>query len=174
MGLCCRFIAVRLKRDYAHKDLAKTPPSTAVKLVLFLSRTLTPAEKGKFITKIFFSYMIYAVSKLEAWTEATKNPVVFYTDYIASIYPTTPLRTASPGRGSLRLIRGAQYLQQFNVNVFHRAGLTKRVADALSRLANLRSLSHPILTRAIHKRCILELAECYQVLYYLKRTLCFA
>ena len=35
------------------------------------------------------------------------------------------------------IMRGAQYLQQFRLKVFHRSGVSNLVADALSRLLTL-------------------------------------
>ncbi|KAJ5966220.1 hypothetical protein N7481_012934 [Penicillium waksmanii] len=101
---------------------------------IFLSRVLTPAEKNYYSTELEFSCMVWTVRKLRAWIEAAEAPPIFYTDHIALIYLATSLSTASPDRLNLRLVRGSQYLQQFHIRVYHRAGLTNKIADGLLRL----------------------------------------
>lgn len=102
-----------IKKAYAHGQLSRPPPSIAVEPILFLSRTLTPAEKNYFITELEFSAIVWAARKLKAWLEVAPEdkPPIFYTDHIASIYLATSLSTSSLDRLNLRLVRGSQYLQ---------------------------------------------------------------
>ena len=103
---------------------------------MFLSRLLTPAEKNYWATELEISCIVWAVRKLRHFIEAAPEGLdpVIYTDHIATIALATSLSTSAPERLNLRLVRGAQYLQQFRLKVCHRSGVSNRIADALSRL----------------------------------------
>jgi hypothetical protein len=60
---------------------------------------------------------------------------IAYTDHIATINLATSLSSSSPNRINLRLVRASQYLQQYRLLVYHKAGKLNYIADALSRLA---------------------------------------
>jgi hypothetical protein len=51
---------------------------------------------------------------------------IAYTDHIATINLATSLSSASPDRMNLRLVRASQYLQQFRLLVYHKAGKLHR------------------------------------------------
>ncbi|KAJ6015806.1 hypothetical protein N7540_010397 [Penicillium herquei] len=67
---------------------------------------------------------------------ADSLPTVIYTDHSSTVNIATSsnLRSASSENLNLRLIRASQYIQQFNLKVFHRPGKSNKIADALSRL----------------------------------------
>jgi hypothetical protein len=104
--------------------LKMTPPSTAVEPIMFLSRLLTPAEKQYWATELEVSCIVWVVRKIRHMIEAAPEDLtpVAYTDHIATINLATSLVSASPDRLNLRLVRASQYLQQFRLQVHHKAG----------------------------------------------------
>jgi hypothetical protein len=70
------------------------------------------------------------------------KPTVIYTDHsTVGIAKATILSSSAVDRVNLRLVRAYQYIQQFNLQLFHRPGKENRVADALSRLPTRRVAS---------------------------------
>jgi dUTPase len=126
-----------VKRDYNHTNLKAVPPSTAVEPIMFLSRLLTPAEKHYWSTELEVSCIVWVVRKIRHMIEAAPDDLtpVAYTDHIATINLATSLSSSSPDRMNLRLVRASQYLQQYRLLVYHKAGKLNCIADALSRLA---------------------------------------
>lgn len=63
-------------------------------------------------------------------------PAIVYTDHSATvnISVNTNLRSAATENQNLRLVRAAQFIQTFNLKVYHRSRATNKVTDALSRL----------------------------------------
>jgi hypothetical protein len=122
--------------EYIHSNVTKPPSRTAIQPVLFLSRCLTEAEKKYWPTELEIAGLVWAIRKLRQLVNATEIPTIFYTDHSASasIVRQSSLNTTSIEKLNLRLIRASQYIQQFNVRVFHRPGGTNTMADALSRL----------------------------------------
>lgn len=121
-----------VKRDYNHSNLKVTPPSTAVEPIMFLSHLLTPAEKHYRATEFEVSCIVWVVHGIRHMIEAAPENLtpVAYTDHIAMINLATSLSSTSPDRMNLRLVRASQYLQQFRLLVYHKAGKLNCVADA--------------------------------------------
>jgi hypothetical protein len=127
-----------LKDTYYHKDMSKPPSKTAVLPILFLSRTLTPAEQNYWPTELEVSGLVWVIKKVRHLIESSPldKPTVIYTDHSSSadLAKQTTLKTTSAEKLNLRLIRASQYMQQFRLRVIHRPGKTNSIADALSRL----------------------------------------
>jgi RNase H-like domain found in reverse transcriptase/Reverse transcriptase (RNA-dependent DNA polymerase)/Integrase zinc binding domain len=127
-----------IKDSYQHRDLTKPPPKTAILPIIFLSRTLSPAESKYWPTELEISGLVWVVRKIRHLVEAAplELPPIFYTDHSSSadLATQTSLKSVSVERLNLRLVRASQYLQQFRIKVYHRPGKTNAVADALSRL----------------------------------------
>jgi len=79
------------------------------------------------------------VKKTRHLVEANDYLTIIYTDHVAvrHIAHTTMLKTSSPERANMRLIRGSQYLSQFRLEVRYRPGRENVVEDALSRLKRI-------------------------------------
>jgi hypothetical protein len=60
---------------------------------------------------------------------------VAYTNHITTINLATSLSSSSPDQMNLRLVRTSQYLQQYRLHVYHKAGKLNYVPDALSLLS---------------------------------------
>ena len=95
-------------------------------------------------------------------------PCVVYTDHSSSvnIATSTSLKSASSDNQNLRLIRASQFIQQFNIRVFHRPGKSNLIADALSRLPSSKptpanylrhSFEHLIEQKSTGDKCLMPL-----------------
>ena len=74
--------------------------------------------------------------------ESAKYPTIVYTDHaaIVSIARQTNLTTTtSTNKFNLQLIRTSRYLQQFNLNVYHKPEKMYIVSNALSRLVSCKN-----------------------------------
>jgi hypothetical protein len=76
------------------------------------------------------------VRKARHIIESSKFITIVFTDHVAvkHIAYATTLKSASPERSNMRLIRAGQYLSQFKLDVRYRPGKDNIPADALSRL----------------------------------------
>jgi hypothetical protein len=106
------------------------------RVVMFLSKELTSAETLYWPTELETSALVFAVKKTRHLVEANDFPTIVYTDHVAvkHIAHSTSLKTSSPERANMRLIRGSQYLSQFRLDVRYVPGKDNVVADALSRI----------------------------------------
>jgi len=106
------------------------------RVLMFLSKELTPAKGSYWPTELETSALVFAVKKTRHLVEANDYPTIIYTDHVAvrHIAHSTTLKTSSPERANMRLIRGSQYLSQFRLDVRYTPGKNNIVADALSRL----------------------------------------
>jgi hypothetical protein len=106
------------------------------RVIMFLSKELTAAETTYWPTELETSALVFAVKKTRHLVEANDYPTIIYTDHVAvrHVAHSTTLKTASPERANMRLIRGSQYLSQFRLDVRYTPGKSNVVADALSRL----------------------------------------
>ena len=120
------------------------PPAVELRAYCFLSRELSPSERGMWATEMEFSGLVWAVKKLR--TAIEQVPTVVYTDHQpgAGIARMKSLTTDSPGRSNLRLQAWAVFLSQFwageNQGAFAPAlyvrwkkGADMQVPDTLSR-----------------------------------------
>ncbi|KAJ5203188.1 hypothetical protein N7449_005267 [Penicillium cf. viridicatum] len=127
-----------IKKDWERKDHKKPPPANAVEPIIFLSRLLSPAEQNYWPTELEVACLVWVLQKIRHLLLAvpTDKPAIVYTDHSATvnIAVNTNLRSAATENQNLRLVRAAQFIQTFNLKVFHRSGATNKVADTLSRL----------------------------------------
>ena len=106
------------------------------RVVMFLSKELSPAETSYWPTELETSALVFAVKKTRHLVEANDYPTVVHTDHVAvtHVAHSTSLKTSSPKRANMRLIRASQYLSQFRLDVRYRPGKDNIPADALSRI----------------------------------------
>ena len=118
-------------------------PSTAgyparddIEPVLFLSKMLNQAESHYWPTELEVAGLVWTIRRLRHLIEASKHPVIVYTDHSAttSIAYQTTLKSSNIDKLNTRLIRASQYLSQFSLDIRHKPGKTHYVPDALSRL----------------------------------------
>jgi hypothetical protein len=104
--------------------------------IMFLSRTLTPAETRYWPTELEVAGVVWAVSKLRHLINSSPRPTIVYTDHSAAIWIArqTSLITTSTEKLNLRLVRASAFLSQFDLDVRFRPGKEHVIADALSRL----------------------------------------
>ena len=120
-----------------HSKIEKLPiSSTSVEPILFLSRMLTPAESRYWLKELEVACLVWTVKKIRHMIEASDHPTIIYMDHGASlaIARQISLTTSSTDQLNLGLVRASQYLQQFRLDVYHKAGKLHLVPDALSRL----------------------------------------
>jgi len=109
------------------------------RVVMFLSKELSPAETSYWPTELETSASVFAVKKTCHLVEANDFPTIIHTDHVAMkhIAHSTSLKTTSPERANMRLIRASQYLSQFRLDVRYRPGKDNIPADALSRIKRI-------------------------------------
>ena len=86
-------------------ETEKLPPtSSSVEPILFLLRTLTPAESRYWPTELGVACLVWAIRKTRHMVEASDLPTVVYTDHAASVaiarQTTLTTRQAEPTVGS--------------------------------------------------------------------------
>lgn len=119
-----------------HSKAEKNPPSTtAVEPILCLSKLLTPAETRYWPTELEVACLVWTIRKIRHMVEAADQPTIVYTDHASTlaIARQSTLITSSTDKLNLRFIQASQYLQQFRLDVRHKAGRLHVVPDALSR-----------------------------------------
>jgi hypothetical protein len=106
------------------------------RVIMFLSKELTAAETVYWPTELETAALVFAVKKTRHLIEANDFPTIIHTDHVAvkHVAHSTSLKTTSPERANMRLIRASQYLSQFRLDVRYRPGKENIAADALSRL----------------------------------------
>ena len=114
----------------------KKPPQSSVQPILYLSRMLTVAETHYWPTELEVACLVWVLKKVRHMVDSTELPTIVHTDHSATIgiAKQTTLSTTSTDKLNLRLIRAADYIQRFNLDLRHIAGKTNIVPDALSRL----------------------------------------
>jgi hypothetical protein len=88
------------------------PKRTDIKLILFLSRLLHPAEKNYWPTKLKVAGMVWVVYKVKHIVKSSQTPTKIFTDHraIVAIAKQRSLETESNDRSNLRLVGTSNYL----------------------------------------------------------------
>ena len=109
------------------------------RVVMFLSKELTTAETVYWPTELETAALVFAVKKTRHLVEDNDFPTIIHTDHVAvkHVAHSTSLKTTSPERANMRLIRASQYLSQFRLDVRYKPGKENVAADTLSRLKQL-------------------------------------
>lgn len=117
--------------------ISGVPVRTKLEPVLFLSKTLSSAERRYWPTELEVACLVWTVKRVRWMIEACEQPVNVLTDHAATtgIAQQTALNSTSIDKLNQRLIRASQYLSQFrNLKVTYIPGREHVVPDALSRL----------------------------------------
>jgi hypothetical protein len=119
-----------LKRD----DMIK---STAIELIVFLSKILIFVEKRYWSIELEIVAVIWIVKKLHHMIRASKHSTIIWTDHsvIVSIVKQTKMSISNTNKLNLRLVRIDMYLSQFDLNVRHKSNRDHVISNALSRLS---------------------------------------
>ena len=118
--------------------ISSNPPRTKTQPILFLSKTLSTAERRYWPTELEVACLVWTIKRMRWMVEACDKPVVVLTDHAATtaIATQTPLSSSSVDKLNNRLTRASQYLSQFgNLQVLYKPGREHIVPDALSRLS---------------------------------------
>jgi len=99
--------------------------------VLFIAKTLSPAERGYAQVEREGLAVVWAVKRLHKYLYGRKFALV--TDNKAVSHIFNPLKAISP-IAAARIQRWALFLMAYNFNLVHKPGVENTVADALSRL----------------------------------------
>ena len=118
---------------------AKWPARQHIEPIMFLSRTLTSAERNYWPTELEIAGFVWTVKKVRHLIESSVKPIRIQTDHsaILDLLKQTSIVSTSTLRLNVRLIRASQFLRQFNLQVSHKPGKEHILPDALSRLASL-------------------------------------
>ena len=112
-------------------------PKGSIQPIMFLSRTLSKAERRYWPTELEMAGLVWAIRKTRHTLDSAPKVYVFV-DHGALTAITKQVHlmdTTSTERLNLRLVRASQYLSQFhNLEVIYRPGRIHLVPDALSRL----------------------------------------
>ena len=101
---------------------------------MFLSRKLNSAEKNYWLMKLEIVCLIWMLKKIWHIIKTVKNETIIYTDYsaILKIVKQTSFSTLFTDKLNLYLIQIFQYIQLFNLQIFHKSDKTHLVSDILS------------------------------------------
>lgn len=115
------------------------PKRVDVQPIMFLSRALHGGEKNYWPTELEVAGVCWAIRKLSHMVLSSVRPTKVFTDHgaITGIIKQRSLKTTSMDRSNLFLVRASNFLQGFDLEVFHKPGKEHVVPDALSRLASL-------------------------------------
>ncbi|MGD0511075.1 MAG: hypothetical protein ABSA33_04505, partial [Candidatus Micrarchaeaceae archaeon] len=97
---------------------------------------LNKAEKNYWPTEIEIAGTVWAIRKLKHMIKSSKTPTNIFIDHgaITGIIRQRSMQTESTDRSNLRLVRASMFLQQFNLNCYHKPGAKNVIPDTLSRL----------------------------------------
>ncbi|KAL2018425.1 hypothetical protein VTK56DRAFT_844 [Thermocarpiscus australiensis] len=132
----CETVALAVRQHFPHSILGRDIPSSDVLPVMFLSRATTNAEKKYGSTEAEVAAVVWAVRKLRKMIQSNSQPANILTDHAATrgIVKHTSLNTLDLAKANLKLANAANWLSQFELNIFHIPGTLNVVPDALSRL----------------------------------------
>lgn len=104
--------------------------------ILFLSKVLSPAERRYWPTELEVAGIVWSVRKLRHIIQSSRAPVIIFSDHSATvgIAKSTSLTSSSTDKLNPRLIRAAQYLSLFEIEIRYWPGRLHVIPDALSRL----------------------------------------
>ena len=110
-----------------------------VTLIMFLFKELTSVETLYWPIELETAALVFMIKKSRHLVEANDFLTIIYTDYVAVRYIAhfTSLKTSSLERANMWLIRGSQYLSQFQLNVCYRSGKDNIAADVLSKIKQI-------------------------------------
>ena len=108
-----------------------------MKLILFLSRLLNPAEIRYWSIELEIADIVWVLRKVRHLMEASTSVTMIYIDHDVAlrIAKQTSLITTFTNKLNLRLVRVSDYLQRFNLNIRHKSKKQHIVFDVFSRLA---------------------------------------
>ena len=115
------------------------PSSNSVRLILFLSRLLTTAERNYWPTELEIAGFVWVIKKVRHLVKSSRAHVIIQIDHsaILDIFQQSSITwTTSTMRLNLQLVRASQFLQQFKLDVRHKPGKEHIIPDALSQLAS--------------------------------------
>jgi hypothetical protein len=115
--------------------------STAIELIVFLSKILIFVEKRYWSIELKIVAVIWVVKKLHHMIKTSKHSTIIWTDHSATtvIVKQTKLITFNTDKLNLRLIKIVMYLSQFDLDVRHKSERDHVISDALSRLSSFDS-----------------------------------
>ena len=121
---------------YQMKDAETAYSKTGLVPIIFLSRTLTPAETRYWPTEHEFSGLVWAVKKLTTLIEQTHATIVTDHKPNVDIANMSSMATTSTARANLRLQTWANYLSRYagRISLAYTRGRDMEVPDALSRM----------------------------------------
>ena len=109
---------------------------SSIEPIMFLSRRLSSAEHQYWPTELEIAGLVWVLRKIRHMVESSKLPVRIFTDHGASlgIAKQSSLRTTSTERSNLQLVCTSEYIQCFNIELYHKEGKSNTIPNALSRL----------------------------------------
>ena len=120
----------------------KWPARSQIEPIMYLSRLLTSAERSYWPTELEVAGFVWTIKKIRHLVESSRYKVVIQTDHSAILdimRQSSITSISSTICMNVRLIRAAQFLRQFQLDVRHKPGKEHIVPDALSRLASTNS-----------------------------------
>lgn len=125
--------------------LDKPPPRTAAQPILFLSKVLSNPEAKLWPTELETAAVVWVLHQSFKIVQSNTAPVVMFVDHsaVAQLAKQTTMHSESTDRSNIKLARAAEYIQRFDIQIYHRPGRQHIVADALSRLPSRATNSPP-------------------------------
>lgn len=126
-------VAYHVKGD--PRDTAAIKAGT-IQPICFLSKVLSSAEKNYWPTELELACLVWGIRRLSPIVRSAQAGVIVFTDHsaIVGIGRASTLTSTNVERSNPRIIRAAQYLSMFDLDIRHWPGRLHILADALSRL----------------------------------------
>ncbi len=116
------------------------PSRSSIRLVIFLSQLLIPAERNYWPTELEIAGFVWVLKRVRHVVESSRSKVIVQTDHSAILDITQQpsiTSTNSTTRINVRLVKASQYLHTFSkLEICHKPSKEHIVPDALSRLAS--------------------------------------
>ncbi|OAA62369.1 Ribonuclease H-like protein [Cordyceps fumosorosea ARSEF 2679] len=128
--------------------LHQTQEDGKLRPILFLSKSLSPAEQNYGATELETAALVWALQKLEHYLDHAQ--IVVVSDHTAIRDTFASIRNGKP-KGKYRLVNWRLYLERWrrNIKIKYREGRAHVNADALSRLPTVHDVVEVMLTESI-------------------------
>lgn len=118
----------------------------AIEPILFLSQLFNPTETWYWLIELELVGIVWVLRKIRYMIEWSKHPTLIFTDYGAAleIAKETLASKSSTDKLNLGLIWVFEYLQKFNIEIYHKQSKQYIVPNVFFRLASTNLDAKPV------------------------------
>lgn len=106
---------------------------------MFLNKRITDSKSRYWFTELKMTNLIWIFRKIRHIIESTLQFFIIYTNYKAAvkINRQESLFTSFTNKLNFRIIKTFEYIQKFNLIIWHKSGKKHIISDALFRLKKI-------------------------------------